>query len=213
MKARIDGRLTLYGANYSVYVRIARLVLEELGLAHERISIDIFADTDAAGAYRSIHPFGKIPALDHDGWRVYETDAIAHYLIALLGGSPLLPDAPRQRARTVQITRIADNYAYPRLVWDIYVAESEAGASAEMLQPALARARTVLDTLDELAHEPFLLGPALTLADLWLYPMLEKFALAPSGQAMLGGYPRLVAWMSHMAARPCVLATETAPAS
>ena len=37
------GKPTLYGADYSVYVRIARLALAEKGVAHELVPLDSFA--------------------------------------------------------------------------------------------------------------------------------------------------------------------------
>ena len=42
-------RVTLFGASYSVYVRIVRLVLEEIGVPYELVEIDIFAKETRAG--------------------------------------------------------------------------------------------------------------------------------------------------------------------
>jgi len=40
---------TLYGANYSVYVRIARMALEEKGVDYELVPLDIFAADGNSG--------------------------------------------------------------------------------------------------------------------------------------------------------------------
>jgi glutathione S-transferase len=68
----------VYGAAYSVYVRAVRLVLAEKRVAYRLVEVDIFGAPDAAHLRR--HPFGKIPAFEHDGFTLYETSAIARYV-------------------------------------------------------------------------------------------------------------------------------------
>ncbi|CAG4902391.1 glutathione S-transferase N-terminal domain-containing protein [Paraburkholderia gardini] len=41
--------VTLYGAAWSVYVRIARLALEEKEAPYEQVEVDVFSDTGEAG--------------------------------------------------------------------------------------------------------------------------------------------------------------------
>ena len=102
-------QITLYGATYSVNVRIARLVLEEAGVPYDLVDIDIFSPATLPAGYGERHPFGKIPAFEHDGFRLFETDAIAQYAIAAFGADHLLPSVARERARVLQIMRIMDN--------------------------------------------------------------------------------------------------------
>ena len=56
-------RVTVFGASYSVYVRIVRLVLEEIGVPYQLVEIDIFAKETLPPDYAERHPFGRIPAL------------------------------------------------------------------------------------------------------------------------------------------------------
>ena len=96
--------VTLYGATYSVFTRIARLVMEEAGVGYRLIEVDIF-DPDALPAgYQERHPFGKIPAFEHEGFRLFETDAIARYVIESTGGKGLVPETAAARARMTQPT-------------------------------------------------------------------------------------------------------------
>jgi len=67
------------------------------------------------------HPFGKIPAFEHAGFRLYEAGAITRYVDEAFPGHRLQPDDACGRARTNQIISILDSYAYRTLVWDIYV--------------------------------------------------------------------------------------------
>ncbi|TIT61074.1 MAG: glutathione S-transferase family protein, partial [Mesorhizobium sp.] len=61
----------VYGADYSVYVRIVRLVLAEKGIDYELVPVDIFAADGISGWYFDHHPFGRIPAFEHDGFPLY----------------------------------------------------------------------------------------------------------------------------------------------
>ena len=110
----------LFGAAYSVYVRIARLALAEKGVAYRLVEIDIFAEGGPPAEYAARQPFGRIPAFEHDGFRLYESGAITRYVDEAFAGPPLQPQDPRGRARVNQILSILDSYAYRTLVWDIY---------------------------------------------------------------------------------------------
>jgi len=68
----MTGRPVVYGADYSVYVRIAKLVLEEKGVGYDLVAIDAFAADGPGEDYLRRHPFGRIPALEHDGFRRVE---------------------------------------------------------------------------------------------------------------------------------------------
>ncbi len=198
--------LRIYGAAYSVYTRIARLVLEECAVPYVLMEIDIFAKDDLPPDYLIRHPFSKIPVLEQGDFRLFETDAIAQYLVASFGGGSLLPDDPTRRARCLQLMRICDNYAYPRLVWGVFVAERERAEAPGAL--LLAEARVVLRQLEAALEAPFFLGRDPTLADLWALPMLSYLRLAPSGPELLADCPGLLIWLDAMAPRASVRATR-----
>ena len=202
------GMLRLFGAPYSVYARIARLVLEELGVPYRLEEVDIFSERGAPPGYERRHPFLKIPTLEDRGFCLYETDAIVHYAMAAFGGDSLLPGDPRQRGRAVQIARIIDNYAYPRLVWRIYVPESSNGGGEPVGKKDIDEARRVISAITDLAAEPFLVDERLTLADIWAAPVLTYFQLAPSGQAIMAEAPALTRWLARMRERPSMKATR-----
>jgi glutathione S-transferase len=195
---------SLYGADYSVYTRIARLVLAEKGIAHAFETVDVFGEKGPPAWYAALHPFRKIPALRHGALTLYETQAIARYLDAAFAGPALTPAAPAAAARMAQLIGIGDSYAYPRLVWGIYVAEKDgSGAASE----AREKAERTLDALAPLVEGPYLMGEALTLADLHLAPMLAYLRFAPSGRDLLAARPGLDAWLARMQARESYAAT------
>ena len=200
--------VTLYGAAYSVYVRIARLVMEEAGTPYDLVEVDVFAKDGPPPDYRERHPFGKIPAFEQDGFRLFETDAIAQYVIDASGRPDLMPETPRERARAIQIMRIMDHYAYPFLVWGVFIEETERGRVGKLDTAEIERARTVLAVLDGLKENPFLACDRLTLADLWAAPMFAYFRRAPTGKKLLADFPELREWTERVLARPSLEATR-----
>ncbi len=206
--------VVLYGASYSVYVRIARLALEEKGVAYRLEEVDIFAEGGPPADHLERHPFGRIPAFQHGDFKLYETAAIARYVDEAFDGPPLQPTAPQARARVNQITSLLDSYAYRILVWDIFVERvsvpEEGGRSDEAkIAAALPKARTCLTALEDfMGTVEFLAGDALTLADLHAASMIACFRGAPEGTALMTEHPALTRWWKRMAARPSMLATR-----
>ncbi len=198
--------VVLYGAAYSVYVRIARLTLAEKGVPYRLVEVDVFDDEAAREAHLVRQPFGKIPAFAHGGFQIYETTAICRYVDETFAGPRLQPSTPRDRARMMQAISILDSYAYRTLVWDIFAERvmmpSQGRAPDEAkIAAALPKARTCLAALNDLAPDAaWLAGDTLTLADLHAAPMIDYLLRAPEGR-MLAGQRRLARWWTAMAAR------------
>jgi glutathione S-transferase len=205
--------LFLHGYRYSVYVRIARLVLAEKGVAYERVEVNPFV-ADVPAEYLALHPFGRVPALVHDGFTLYETGAITRYLDRAFAGPALQPTDPRRLARMDQIIGVADAYAYWPLVRQVFVHDvvrphnGAAGDSTE-LEKGLAAAAKVLGALEALAAtDTWLTGPDLSLADVHLGAMIAYFAQSARGADLLAARPQLAAWWRRFEARPSVAATD-----
>lgn len=201
----------LFGARYSVYTRIVLLALLEKGAPFRLESVDIFAADKGGAAHAARHPFGKIPAFDHDGFGLYETGAIARYVDEAFDGPPLQSRDPKARARMNQAIGILDNYAYRCWVWDIYVERVDRPREGKMadearIAAALPRADDCLRALGEIMGEgPWLAGPNLTLADLHAAPMVAYLTEAPEGARALETHPPMRDWWERMRARPSVV--------
>ncbi|HZS84356.1 MAG TPA: glutathione S-transferase family protein [Stellaceae bacterium] len=205
----------LYGAAYSVYVRTARLVLAEKGVTYRLEEVDVFAPGGAPAEHWARHPFGRIPAFEHDGFRLYETGAITRYVDEAFAGPPLQPADARQRARMNQAISVLDNYAYRCLVWDIFVERVRAPANGRTpdearIAAALPLARTCLAALPDIMGEaPFLAGAAVSLADLHAAPIFVYLAMAPEGRELLAREAPLAAWWERVKARPSLAETRS----
>jgi len=200
----------LFGATYSVYVRSARLALEEKDVRYRLEEIDIFAPAGPPAGYLERQPFGRIPAFEHEGFRLYETGAITRYVDEAFAGPKLQPPEPKLRARMNQAISILDNYAYRTLVWDIFVERVRAPkqgrvADEQKIAAALPKAATCLASLEAIMSDgDYLAGNAPTLADLHAAPMFAYFRLAEDGAALLRQHRALAAWWQRIAARRSV---------
>ncbi|CDX17507.1 Glutathione S-transferase III [Mesorhizobium plurifarium] len=201
---------TLYGADYSVYVRIARMALEEKGVGYELVPLDIFAAEGIPAWYLELHPFGRIPALDHDGFRLFETGAITRYVDEAFDGPALQPADARARARMSQIAGMLDAYGYRAMVWDVAVERLEKMPPDEaLIAGGLRRAETVFKVLTSLKAEgPWLLGEQLTLADLHAAPIVAYFLKVAEGRDLLAGFVQIRDWYARIADRASFARTE-----
>jgi glutathione S-transferase len=207
----------VFGAPYSVYVRAVRLALEEKAVDYELVPVDIFAPSGVPPEHKVRHPFGKIPAFEHAGFRLYEASAITRYVDEAFPGPRLQPDDPLGRARMNQIISILDSYAYRTLVWDIYVERvsrpaSGARSDEQRISAALPKAEVCLSALSKLMDgSPWLSGPVISLADLHAAPIFAVFRLAPEGLRLLAEHDELVKWWNRVSSRQSFLRTQVPP--
>ncbi len=205
--------LVLHGYRYSVYNRIARLVLAEKGVECARAEIDPFA-LPVPQAYLDLHPFGRVPTLVHDGFVLYETGAISRYVDRAFAGPALQPAAPRAQARMDQIISVVDSYGYWPMVRQVFshgAFRPAAGRPADPgeIEAGLAGSAKVLAALEALAGpDGFLVGDQVSLADLHLGAMVAYLAAAPEGAALLREQPRLEGWWHLVSRRPSFAATD-----
>ena len=200
--------LTVYGPTVSTFTRICAMAAEEAGLSWEIIPTGSGSKEMAAH-----HPFMRSPAAYIDGLHFYETIAICSYIDRQHNDGGLHPEATEAQARMWQWANIAAHYVFPiteeRLVMPRLVAPLMGRKADEAkIEAALPVIDYHLKVVDErLAESAYLAGTAISLADLFMYPVIEATCAAPEGQAMVARHAKLTAWFDIMARRPSVLAT------
>ena len=160
------------------------------------------------------HPFGRIPVLEHDGFSLYETQAILRYLDRILPAPPLTPADPRAAGRMDQIMNINDWYLFQG-VGNVIAFQRVVGPKLFGLVPdeaaiaaAMPRAHAVFDVLARLlGDQPYLAGDDLSLADLLLAPQLDFFVETPEWAMLTASHANLPAWLARVTERPSLQAT------
>lgn len=204
----------LYGLSRSVYTRIARLALEEKGVRYAFEEVEIFGPEGVPAEHLARQPFGRIPALAHDGFTLYETGAITRYVDEAFAGTRLQPQAARARARMNQVIGIIDSYAYRPMIWGVFVArvvapEEGVVPDEKLVAEALAKCRICCRALAEiLGSNHCFTGDAVSLADLHALPIMLYFAMTPEGRDTLAAHPNLRAWLDATAVRASVQRTK-----
>lgn len=107
----------------------------------------------------------------------------------------------------------AGDYLYQDLIRELVfprlVVPSRGGEPDEaLIEAALPKLEHHLGLIEgALAADDYLAGDSLSLADLFLAPILFWVRITPEGQARMGNHPNLGAWWERLAARPSMAAT------
>jgi glutathione S-transferase len=205
-------RPIVYGPAGSTYVWSTRLALTEKGVTHELVEVPFGARHD--GAHLARQPFAKFPAFEHDGFALYETQAIMRYVDERFPGTPLQPEDVHEWSRMNQLIGIVDAYAWPSIagavLYNRMLVPRLGGAADEAaVAAALPRAALCLAEMDRLmADHPFLTGAHVSLADLMVIPLLAYFSDVAEGRPLLAEHPKLQDWVRRMAQRQSFQVTK-----
>lgn len=205
----------VYGPAGSTYVWSARLALAEKGVTHQLVEVPFGAHREEP--HLSRHPFAKVPAIEHDGFALYETQAIIRYVDERFAGAPLQPEDVHEWSRMNQIIGIVDAYAWPSIAGTILynrvlVPRFLGGTPDEpAIAAALPRARLCLAEIDRLMEDHrFLASDHISLADLMVIPLLHYFSNVPDGREPMAEHPKLQNWLRQMETRPSFQVTKPA---
>ena len=206
------GRPIVYGPAGSTYVWSTRLALAEKGVAHELFEVGFGQHREEP--HLSRHPFAKVPAFEHDGFKLYETQAILRYIDEGFPVAPLQSTDLHQFSRMNQIIGIVDAYAWPSIAAGILFNRMLAPrfglpVDEAAITAALPRARLCVAEISRLmGDDPYLAGERVSLADLMVIPLFYYFGRLPEGEAPLAGHPNIRPWMRRMEERQSFQVTK-----
>ena len=193
-----------YGSGSPFSWRV-QLVLEEKGLPYEPVLLSFAKGEHKSPEHVARSPHGKVPALEDDGLRLYESSAIVEYLEERYPRPPTLPADPAARAR-VRIEELecllyfADRFL--ALARQVFFTPTEQRDAAKV-EAARAEVREQLGALEARASRSggeYLVG-GLSRADFTWIPFVEIAARA-GVDLDARATPWLVGWRSRMRARP-----------
>lgn len=201
--------IVVHGIPGSPYVRMPLLACEEKGAPWR---LEPLPMGPRPPEYLKRHPFGKMPALQHGDFALYESQAMLRYIDQVFDGPSLTPAEPRAAARMNQVMGVVDCYvsksisagiSWNRLVAPVFGLPVDEQA----VIGALPMSRTCVSALEEiLGDQPFFAGEAVSLADLMAISHLEMLPRSPEGAEIVAGSP-LLDWIQRMETRASVQAT------
>ena len=192
----------VFGFPHSTYVHIVRLILTQKSVPYT------FRDLETEmgkPTHLALHPFKRVPVLQHGDFTVYETSAIVAYVDETFPKLPLQPRSIRDRARVDQWISMVNSYYYPYMIYHVtherlVFPELGIASDEKVVAHALPKVETALAVAErQLGHgENFLLGPELTIADFYLLPATFAFSLTAEGQSMYPKFPAFCRWRERM---------------
>jgi len=181
--------ITLFGFPPSSFTRSARLACVAKGVDYSLAPLDF-----KSASHFERHPFGKMPVMEHGDVRLFETAAILDYVDAAFDGPALMPTSTLERAVARQWMSAAADSVYDDVVGILH------GDGPTDDEVAVARSR--LAPFDRaLAESTHLAGDAMSLADLYVLPMVTYAAVSSVGDALLADAPNLRRWREALEAR------------
>ena len=205
------GELVLYGFDGSTYVRTVRMLLAEKATQYKQVPVHVLKGEPRQPEHLERHPFGKVPVLDHDGFRIIETSAIAPYLDEMLPGPSFTPENPKDRARMRMAIGIIDSYGYGALLGGVAAyhlfPDFVGGKNDASRRGGIETGRKVLAfAMKTKGASPFIAG-ALSLADLYLAPIAFYVSLTPDKDAVFD-VEGFADWWARIQALPSFKATQ-----
>lgn len=177
------------------------IALREAGIPADLVQVDTVAGRTLAGAdYRALNPRGYVPMLElDDGSRHTEVAALLQYVGDLAPETGLMP-------------RAGSRDRFEMLQWLAFISsELHKGFSPWLFHQETADStrRAVKDRLElrfadleaRLARRDWLVGDRFTVADAYGFTIMRW---APMIGMSLAAWPRVVAWLDRVRARPQV---------
>ncbi|CAB5364240.1 unnamed protein product [Rhizophagus irregularis] len=168
--------IQLTGYSISAYCLVLLHVLKELGLSYEFTQPNSFEEIKTPEYLATKHPFGKIPSLNDDGFQIYETRAIARYLVKKYQG---------------------------KLVGQLVFAKRRGNEpDLKIINEAREELEKVLDVYEKLLEDKDYLTGEFSLADLLHIP-LTNYAIKAGENDLWNKRPNVSRWWKNISEREC----------
>jgi len=199
--------IELYGMGSPNVVKIY-IALEEMGLPYRAHPVDVFAEQQFTPEFLKLNPNAKVPVIvDSDGpggsYAVFESGAILQYLADKTG--KFLAKNGRARHDALQWMMVQMTTIGP--MWGQYVHFMRFAPKGNdySLDRYRTQVRKTLDVLEQrLGQARYLGGVEYTIADMASFPWVRNTG-ALLGKEVEAAYPKAMAWVAGIGARPAVV--------
>ena len=191
--------IKIYGDPGSGSLRRVTSAAAIMGIAIERVNIDLFKGESHTPDFLALNPHGLSPVLVDGDVVLYEASAINLYLSEKAGGE-LLGATPRERYEVLQWMFWSGEQwrVFATLTFDERFGKRFMGQPEDesIVQLAFAKIRAGAAVLDaHLADRSFIVGDRLTLADI---DIAAPFSQSDRTKVPFSEFPNLVAWQQRL---------------
>ena len=199
--------LKIWGRATSSNVQKVTWLLDEIGLAHERIDIGGPFGGNREPSYRALNPNGLVPTLQDGDFTLWESNAICRYLANRESAHTLYPTDFQARADVERWMDWSTSMLGPALhaaFWGL-IRTAPADRDLPAIRASAVKTGEALSIVDaQLADRPWVCGNRFTLADIALgihsYRFLNlPWPLANATPVVL---PNLLRWYARLGERP-----------
>ena len=196
--------IKLYGMGLSFNISKVRYCLNYLNLKYDWVQTNPMAGENQAAAFLSISPTGKIPAIDIDGFKLFESNSINRYLAAS-HNSPIYPQDAKKRATVdawTDYVAIHVAQAMGRVLFNrVFAPMTGQKSDQESLRVGLEFLDKYFPVLErQLSQNPYLAGKEFSLADINLLSVLDPCELAQISS--LDKFSSLKKWRAGLKSQP-----------
>ena len=179
--------------------------MAEKGASFDFVPVDLAKREHKSPEHLARQPFGVVPVLEDDGFRLYESRAIVRYLDARLPGAALVPADLRDRARMEQWISVESSYFSPpamRAVMNLFYAKMSGGQhDPAVVAKGTEEAGKALDVLERALDGAEWLAGSFSLAEVCYAPYLQYLVDLGQGDVVTSR-PNVAAWWNRVSARP-----------
>jgi len=200
--------IRLFRYEFSGHSHRVELLLSLLGLAFERVEINLPQREHQTGEFAAKNPFLQVPVIEDGNVALADSNAILVYLARRYDLSRRwLPSDPIRAAYVQRWLSVAagELASGPRAAH--LAAVFGKGNELERAQAIAYRLFGILE--GHLASRKFLIGRGPTIADVAIY---SYSACAPEGGVSLEPFPNLRSWLRRIEALPGFVPMKTTPA-
>jgi glutathione S-transferase len=200
-------KLKIYGVPRSRAFRTLWLA-KELGLDYDNIPVDFASGETRQAPFLAINPNGHVPAIDDNGFILWESMAINLYLAKKYGLGTLYPTTLEGEAQAWQwslwgMTEIERHVLTAMFNRAIFPEDKRDAAAADAAEQELRHPLGVLDGV--VGKTAYLLGDEFTVADLNVASILSW---ARPARIDFGPFPKAADWLGRCALRPAAKAAR-----
>ncbi|MGF1502413.1 MAG: glutathione S-transferase family protein [Paracoccaceae bacterium] len=178
------------------------LFLEEAALPYEVVALDTFKGDQHSAEYRRVNPNGKAPAIEDDGVRVFDSNAILLYLAEKYGK---FYGRPEDRAELYSwLMWIASGLGPFSGQWVHFQTAGAAEGGDYAKRRYRFEAHRHYEVLDKhLEGREFIVGPDYTIVDISGWGWVDRHVRV-LGEGGIDQYPHVKRWFESVNARPAV---------